>query len=79
MLVNFINSNLAQKFLRGLYFQNLESAEESRTVFQLVKTMQSLNALRDIIVKGLESGIGNDVSDAAIAMCQKVSSCSAII
>ncbi|KAF9669487.1 hypothetical protein SADUNF_Sadunf14G0112600 [Salix dunnii] len=51
--------------------KNLESAEESRTVFQLIKTMQSLNALRDIIVKGLESGIGNDASDAAIAMCQK--------
>ena len=60
-------------------FQNLDSAEKSRTIFELIKTMQSLNALRDIIVKGLESGIGNDASDAAIAMRQKVSSCSAII
>ncbi|KAJ6680380.1 PHOSPHOGLUCAN WATER DIKINASE CHLOROPLASTIC [Salix purpurea] len=51
--------------------KNLESAEESRTVFQLIKTMQSLNALRDTIVKGLKSGIRNDASDAAIAMCQK--------
>jgi phosphoglucan,water dikinase len=57
----------------------LDSAEKSCTIFELIKTMQSLNALRDIIVKGLESGIGNDASDAAIAMRQKVSSCSAII
>ena len=62
-----------------LYFQKLDSAEKSRTIFELIKTMQSLNALRDIIVKGLESGIGNDASDAAIAKRQKVSSCSAII
>ncbi|KAI5565501.1 hypothetical protein BDE02_14G126300 [Populus trichocarpa] len=51
--------------------KNLDSAEKSRTIFELIKTMQSLNALRDIIVKGLESGIGNDASDAAIAMRQK--------
>ncbi|KAL5542836.1 hypothetical protein UlMin_010546 [Ulmus minor] len=37
----------------------------------LFKTMQSLNVLRGIIVKGLESGLRNDASDAAIAMRQK--------
>lgn len=62
-----------------MYFQNLDSAEKSRTIFELIKTMQSLNALRDIIVKGLESGLRNDAPDAAIAMRQKVSSRLAII
>lgn len=38
----------------------------------LFKTMESLNALRDIIVKGLESGLRNDAPDSAIAMRQKV-------
>ena len=38
----------------------------------LFKTMQSLNVLRGIIEKGLESGLRNDASDAAIAMRQKV-------
>ncbi|KAJ6880278.1 phosphoglucan [Populus alba x Populus x berolinensis] len=51
--------------------KKLDSAEKSRTIFELIKTMQSLNALRDITVKGLESGIGNDASDAAIAKHQK--------
>ncbi|KAJ6873727.1 phosphoglucan [Populus alba x Populus x berolinensis] len=51
--------------------KKLDSAEKSRTIFELIKTMQSLNALRDIIVKGLESGTGNDASDAAIAKRQK--------
>ncbi|KAL3572870.1 hypothetical protein D5086_026774 [Populus alba] len=51
--------------------KKLDSAEKSRTIFELIKTMQSLNALRDIIVKGLESDIGNDASDAAIAKHQK--------
>uniref|UniRef100_A0A2N9HSU4 CBM20 domain-containing protein n=1 Tax=Fagus sylvatica TaxID=28930 RepID=A0A2N9HSU4_FAGSY len=37
----------------------------------LVKTMQSLNALREKIVKNLESGLRNDAPDAAIAMRQK--------
>ncbi|KAM5569797.1 hypothetical protein ABKV19_017022, partial [Rosa sericea] len=38
----------------------------------LFKTMQSLSALREIIAKGLESGLRNDAaSDAAIAMRQK--------
>ena len=36
--------------------------------------MQSLNALRGVIVKGLESGLRNDAPDAAIAMRQKVRS-----
>lgn len=37
----------------------------------LFKTMQSLSALREVIVKGLESGLRNDASDTAIAMRQK--------
>ncbi|XAR58188.1 Phosphoglucan, water dikinase [Bertholletia excelsa] len=37
----------------------------------LVKTIQSLNALREVMVKGLESGLRNDAPDAAIAMRQK--------
>lgn len=34
--------------------------------------MHSLDALREVIVKGLESGLRNDASDAAIARRQKV-------
>ncbi|EXC14221.1 Phosphoglucan, water dikinase [Morus notabilis] len=37
----------------------------------LFQTMQSLNVLRGVIAKGLESGLRNDASDAAIAMRQK--------
>ncbi|KAK3204499.1 hypothetical protein Dsin_018545 [Dipteronia sinensis] len=51
--------------------KSLDSSEESRNILELIKTMQSLNALREIIVKGLESGLRNDASDAAIAMRQK--------
>ncbi|XP_050372459.1 phosphoglucan, water dikinase, chloroplastic [Argentina anserina] len=49
------------------------SAESSKVLGSelLFKTMQSLSALRDIISKGLESGLRNDASDAAIAMRQK--------
>ncbi|KAL6188905.1 hypothetical protein ACLB2K_040296 [Fragaria x ananassa] len=49
------------------------SAESSKVMGSdfLFKTMQSLSALRDIISKGLESGLRNDASDAAIAMRQK--------
>ena len=62
-----------------LYFQNLDASEESHNIFELIKTMRSLNDLRDIIVKGLESGLRNDAPDAAIAMRQKVRSHLAII
>lgn len=61
------------------YFQNLDAADELRSSFQnqgtdlVFKTIQSLNALREILVRGLESGIRNDASDTAIAMRQKVS------
>ncbi|KAE9618610.1 putative phosphoglucan, water dikinase [Lupinus albus] len=37
----------------------------------LFKTTESLNALREIIAKGLESGLRNDAPDSAIAMRQK--------
>ncbi|XP_019428059.1 PREDICTED: phosphoglucan, water dikinase, chloroplastic [Lupinus angustifolius] len=37
----------------------------------LFKTMESLNALREIIAKGLESGLRNDAPDSAIATRQK--------
>ena len=38
----------------------------------LINTIQSLNDLREIVTKGLESGIRNDAPDSAIAMRQKV-------
>ncbi|KAJ0957841.1 putative phosphoglucan, water dikinase [Helianthus annuus] len=37
----------------------------------LINTIQSLNGLREIITKGLESGIRNDAPDTAIAIRQK--------
>ncbi|KDP32558.1 hypothetical protein JCGZ_13108 [Jatropha curcas] len=51
--------------------KNLDTSKESNNVFELMKTIRSLDALRDIIVKGLESGLRNDAPDAAIAMRQK--------
>lgn len=51
--------------------KNLDTSEESNNIFALIKTIRSLNALREIIVKGLESGLRNDAPDAAIAMRQK--------
>ncbi|CAK8574448.1 unnamed protein product [Lathyrus sativus] len=56
--------------------KNMDAAAESTTskeqgIKLLFKTMESLNALRDIIVKGLESGLRNDAPDSAIAMRQK--------
>lgn len=54
-------------------FQSLDAGEESSHDL-LFKIMQSLNALRGVIVKGLESGLRNDAPDAAIAMRQKVRS-----
>ncbi|CAI8601623.1 unnamed protein product [Vicia faba] len=56
--------------------KNMDSAAESTASTEqgiklLFKTMESLNALRDIIVKGLESGLRNDAPDSAIAMRQK--------
>ena len=48
------------------------SSSENIAIDLLFKTMQSLNALREIIVKSLESGLRNDAPDAAIAMRQKV-------
>ncbi|MED6171495.1 Phosphoglucan, water dikinase, chloroplastic [Stylosanthes scabra] len=44
---------------------------EEKGIKLLFKTMESLNSLREIIVKGLESGLRNDAPDSAIAMRQK--------
>lgn len=49
----------------------LDKLEDSSNILELTKTMQSLDALREVIVKGLESGLRNDASDAAIARRQK--------
>lgn len=46
--------------------------KEHQGITLLFRTMESLNALREIIVKGLESGLRNDAPDTAIAMRQKV-------
>ncbi|KAA3480288.1 phosphoglucan, water dikinase, chloroplastic [Gossypium australe] len=51
--------------------KSLDAAEGSSSVLDLIKTMRSLGALREVIVKGLESGLRNDAPDAAIAMRQK--------
>ncbi|XP_047333546.1 phosphoglucan, water dikinase, chloroplastic isoform X2 [Impatiens glandulifera] len=45
--------------------------EKNGMIDRLIKSIQSLNSLRETIVKGLESGIRNDAPDAAIAMRQK--------
>ncbi|TKY50532.1 Phosphoglucan, water dikinase [Spatholobus suberectus] len=56
--------------------KNMDAAAEStadaeEVIKLLFKTMESLNVLREIIVKGLESGLRNDAPDSAIAMRQK--------
>lgn len=61
-----------------VHFQNMDAAVDSIDVKEdqgitiLFKTMESLNTLREIIAKGLESGLRNDAPDTAIAMRQKV-------
>ncbi|CAN0898658.1 Phosphoglucan, water dikinase, chloroplastic [Linum grandiflorum] len=49
----------------------LDASKQSTNIVELMETIQSLNGLRDTIGKGLESGLRNDASDAAIAMRQK--------
>ncbi|KAA8527871.1 hypothetical protein F0562_035260 [Nyssa sinensis] len=57
--------------------KGLDSSEGTSNILKnnkidlLINTIQSLNALREVIVKGLESGLRNDASDVAIAMRQK--------
>ncbi|KAL2323805.1 hypothetical protein Fmac_022863 [Flemingia macrophylla] len=60
----------------SVLFQNMDAAAESTAVTEAVikllfKTIESLNVLRETIVKGLESGLRNDAPDSAIAMRQK--------
>lgn len=61
-----------------VFLQIMDAAAESTAdaeeqgIKLLFKTMESLNSLREIIVKGLESGLRNDAPDSAIAMRQKV-------
>lgn len=62
--------NVCSQNLDG--FEGTRNALENNGMDLLVKTIQSVNALREAIAKGLESGLRNDASDAAIAMRQKV-------
>ncbi|OWM70950.1 hypothetical protein CDL15_Pgr013131 [Punica granatum] len=48
-----------------------QDISESKGINLLIRTMHALNALREMITKGLESGLRNDAPDAAIAMRQK--------
>ncbi|CAO2831421.1 unnamed protein product [Amaranthus hypochondriacus] len=48
---------------------DLEGADEE--INKLMKTLESLNSLREVLMKGLESGLRNDAPDASIAMRQK--------
>jgi phosphoglucan,water dikinase len=57
--------------------KGLDNMEEQSNILEgdgmklLMRTIQSLNGLRELIVKGLESGVRNDAPDTAIAMRQK--------
>ncbi|XP_043707593.1 phosphoglucan, water dikinase, chloroplastic-like [Telopea speciosissima] len=57
--------------------KNQDKLEESNNFSKdddidlLMKTLQSLEALRAVLIKGLESGLRNDAPDTAIAMRQK--------
>lgn len=69
---NELRSNFA------LWYQALDNVSEimnavdNEVMGLLFKTIQSMNSIREVIVKGLESGLRNDAPDAAIAMRQKV-------
>lgn len=62
----------------SLWYQALDNVSEimnavdNEVMGLLFKTIQSMNSIREVIVKGLESGLRNDAPDAAIAMRQKV-------
>lgn len=62
----------------SLWYQALDNVSEIMNAIDnelmglLFKTIQSMNSIREVIVKGLESGLRNDAPDAAIAMRQKV-------
>ncbi|XP_039037802.1 phosphoglucan, water dikinase, chloroplastic-like [Hibiscus syriacus] len=48
-----------------------DAAKEASSELDLIKAMLSLNALRQVIIKGLESCLKNNAPEAAIAMRQK--------
>ncbi|KAL7616018.1 hypothetical protein Lser_V15G02690 [Lactuca serriola] len=52
-------------------FQGTPEVSKGNGVEILMNTIKSLNSLREIVTKGLESGIRNDAPDTAIAMRQK--------
>ncbi|KAL3329444.1 hypothetical protein AABB24_036503 [Solanum stoloniferum] len=66
MLSSFLES---KKELVRLDEKHNDSETERTGI--LVRTINSLNALREVIAKGLESGLRNDAPDASIAMRQK--------
>ncbi|XP_038701840.1 phosphoglucan, water dikinase, chloroplastic isoform X2 [Tripterygium wilfordii] len=51
--------------------KSLDASVKTTDILEIMKTTCSLNALREMIVRGLESGLRNDASDSAIAMRQK--------
>lgn len=52
-------------------FQGTPDVLKGNGIETLINTIQTLNSLREMITKGLESGIRNDAPDSAIAMRQK--------
>uniref|UniRef100_A0A803LZL4 CBM20 domain-containing protein n=1 Tax=Chenopodium quinoa TaxID=63459 RepID=A0A803LZL4_CHEQI len=72
-----IKDSLDEKGLSALtvFLQQKKSLDDlngsNEAVDKLLKPMQSLNSLREVLMKGLQSGLRNDASDAAIAMRQK--------
>ncbi|XP_048496016.1 phosphoglucan, water dikinase, chloroplastic isoform X2 [Beta vulgaris subsp. vulgaris] len=72
-----IKESLDEKGLSALtlFLQQKKSLDDSEgsgvKVDKLIKVMQSLNSLRDVLMKGLESGLRNDAPDASIAIRQK--------
>jgi phosphoglucan,water dikinase len=60
------------------FFQSLDEVQDVKdlntnaSIQVLMKTLQALSSLRSVLMKGLESGLRNDATDAGIAMRQKV-------
>lgn len=68
-----IKESLSESGLEALssFVKTKKSLDEVEDVKVLMKTLQALSYLRSVLMKGLESGLRNDATDAGIAMRQK--------
>ncbi|CAM0912375.1 unnamed protein product [Alopecurus aequalis] len=68
-----IKESLNESGLEALssFVKTKKSLDEVEDIQVLMMTLESLSSLRSVLMKGLESGLRNDATDAGIAMRQK--------